>query len=93
MTGHDPTIWLPEFWGEALEDPENHLFICDDIWEAKNITNGDINLAQLRITLRHSVLYWYMSLDVNSLPRVTKTIIDLKKLLINEFQKPISEEQ
>jgi hypothetical protein len=31
MAGHDPTIRLPEFRGEASEDPEKHLFICEKI--------------------------------------------------------------
>jgi hypothetical protein len=31
MAGHDPTIRLPEFRGEALEEPEKHLFICENI--------------------------------------------------------------
>jgi hypothetical protein len=35
MVGHDPTIRLPEFRGEASKDPEKHLFICKNIWEAK----------------------------------------------------------
>jgi hypothetical protein len=35
MEGHDPTIRLPEFWGEAFEDPKNNLFICEKKWEAK----------------------------------------------------------
>jgi hypothetical protein len=34
-----------------------------------------------------------MSLDINSPLGVTKTIVDVKKILINEFQKPISEVQ
>jgi hypothetical protein len=33
MAGHDPTIVLPEFQGEAVEDLEKHLFICANIWE------------------------------------------------------------
>ena len=33
MVRHDPTIRLPKFWGEASEDPENHLFICEKILE------------------------------------------------------------
>jgi hypothetical protein len=45
MVGHDPTIRLPEFWGEAPEDPEKHLFICEKIWEAKKITYEDTKLA------------------------------------------------
>jgi hypothetical protein len=31
MAGHDPTIRLPEFQGEAVEDFEKHLFICAKI--------------------------------------------------------------
>jgi hypothetical protein len=34
-----------------------------------------------------------MSVDVNSPPEVIRTITDVKKLLINEFQKPSSEDQ
>jgi hypothetical protein len=34
-----------------------------------------------------------MSLDTNNIPRTTRTLDDIKKLLINEFQKPISEDQ
>jgi hypothetical protein len=34
-----------------------------------------------------------MSLATNSPPRTTRTIGDIKKLLINEFQKPSSEDQ
>jgi hypothetical protein len=35
MAGHDPTTRLPEFKGEVLEDPEKHLLIYENIWEAK----------------------------------------------------------
>jgi hypothetical protein len=31
MEGHDPTIKLPEFRREAIEDPKKHLFICSKI--------------------------------------------------------------
>jgi hypothetical protein len=34
-----------------------------------------------------------MSLAANSPPRTTRTIRDIKKLLINEFQNPSSEDQ
>jgi hypothetical protein len=93
MERHDPTIRLPEFRGEASEDPEKHLFICEKIWEAKQITDEDTKLAQLAITLRDCALDWYMSIAVNNPPRVTRTIEDVKNLLINEFQKPSSEDQ
>jgi hypothetical protein len=45
MPGHDPTIRLPEFRGEATEDPEKNLFICAKIWEEKKITDKDTKLA------------------------------------------------
>jgi hypothetical protein len=32
------------FEGEASEDPEKHLFICEKIWEEKKITDEDTNL-------------------------------------------------
>jgi hypothetical protein len=31
MARHDPTIKLPEFRGEASEDPKKHIFICEKI--------------------------------------------------------------
>jgi hypothetical protein len=34
-----------------------------------------------------------MSLAANNPPGTTRTIVDIKKLLINEFQKPILEDQ
>jgi hypothetical protein len=92
MVGHDPTIRLPEFKGEASEDREKHLFIYENTWEEKQITNEDTKPEQLDITLRYRTLYWYMSLATNNPPRTTKTIGDIKKLLINEFQKPSSYE-
>jgi hypothetical protein len=56
MAGHDPTIRLPEFRGEAAEDHEKHLFICEKICEEKQITDEDTKLAQLAITLRDHAL-------------------------------------
>jgi hypothetical protein len=93
MAGHDPTIRLLEVKGEALEDPEKHMFIYEKIWEEKQIMNEDTKLAQLEITLRDRTLDWYMSLAKNNPPRTTRPIVDIKKLFINEFQKPSSEDQ
>jgi hypothetical protein len=88
MAEHDPTIRLLEFWGEETEDSEKHLFICAKIWEAKQIIDEDTKLAQLAIMLRDRALDWYMSLDTNNAPGMTRTLVDIKKLLINDFQKP-----
>jgi hypothetical protein len=90
MAAHDPTIRLPEFKGEALKDPNKNLFICEKIWEAKQIIDEDTKLVQLAITLRDCTLDWYMSLAAKSPPGTTRMIVDIKKLLINEFPNPNS---
>jgi hypothetical protein len=43
--------------------------------------------------LRDCALDWNMSLDTNSAPRMTRTLVDINKLSINEFQKPSLEDQ
>ena len=43
--------------------------------------------------LRDRALDWYMSLDANGAPRKTRTLTDIKKLLVNEFQNLSSENQ
>jgi hypothetical protein len=85
MEGHDPTIRLLEFRGEAPEDSKKHLFICANIWEEKHITDEDTKLAQLAFMLRDRALEWYMSLDMNNAPGMMRPLTDIKKLLINEF--------
>jgi hypothetical protein len=69
------------------------VFICEKIWEEKHITDEDTKLAQLTITLRDHALDCYMILAMNNSPRKTRKIVDIKTLLINKFQKPISEDQ
>jgi hypothetical protein len=69
------------------------MFICEKIWEGKQIIDEDTKLEQLVITLRDHTLDLYMSLETYNPPGTTKTIADAKKLLINEFQKPSSEDQ
>jgi hypothetical protein len=93
MAGNDPTIRLPEFKGEASEDTKKHLFICEKIWEEKQITDEDTKLPKLPITLRDHALDWYISLATKHPPGTTRMIVDINKLLINEFQKPSSEDQ
>jgi hypothetical protein len=45
MAGHDPTIRLLDLKGEALKDPKKKLFICENIWEEKHITDEDTKLS------------------------------------------------
>jgi hypothetical protein len=85
MEGRDPMIRLPEFQREASKDPEKHVFICEKIWDAKKIKDEDTKIAQLAIMLRNPALDWYMSLDVTNPPGVTRTIPDMKIILLNDF--------
>jgi hypothetical protein len=49
--------------------------------------------VQLVIILTDRVLNRYMILETNSVPVMTRTLDDIKKLLINEFQKLSSKDQ
>jgi hypothetical protein len=50
-------------------------------------------MAELEITLRDRALDWYISLATNNPPWTTRTIADIKKLLINEFHNMSLEDQ
>jgi hypothetical protein len=69
------------------------LFICEKIWEEKKITDEDTKVAQLEITFRDHTLDWYMGLSTNNPTGTPTTVADVKRQLINEFQKPSSEDQ
>jgi len=49
--------------------------------------------VQLDIKLRDHTLNWYRILATNIPPETTKMIVDINNLLINEFHKPILEDQ
>jgi hypothetical protein len=93
MPGADPTIWLPEFHGEGSEDPTKNLFIFENIWEAKHVMDEDRKVDQLTIIFRNRALEWFMSLSMKNLQGAPKTVANVKKELINEFQRPSSEDQ
>jgi hypothetical protein len=93
MEGAYPTIQLPCFHGEGSDDTEKHLFICENILAVKHITNEDTKLVQLAIRFKDCTLDWYMGLVVN-IPLGAPTIVkDVKKELINEFQRLSSEDK
>jgi hypothetical protein len=56
MAGVDSLIRLPEFQGVGLEDPEQHLFLCEKIWAAKNVQDEAMKIAHLARTFRGNVL-------------------------------------
>jgi hypothetical protein len=59
----------------------------------KQIIHEDTKISHISVMLRDRALVWYTILDANNSLGTTRMIRDIKKLLINEFQKPISEDQ
>ena len=51
---------LPVFKGTRLEDPEQHWFLCEVVWNIKQDGDDDIKMAQLTTTFRDRVLNWFM---------------------------------
>ena len=77
------------FKGSRLEDPEQHWFLCEAMWNVKQVTDDDIKMAQLTTTFRDRALNWFMkysNAEVRTLPQA-------KVALITEFKKPKSESQ
>jgi hypothetical protein len=60
--------------------------------EKNQITNKDTKVAQLEITFRDLTLYKYISLVAKNPMKTHITVTEVKRQLINEFQKPISED-
>ena len=82
---------LPIFRGDGSEDPDQHWFLCEAIWNIKNITDEVVKRNQFSITLRDRALRWYMKL-VQGLAQ-PKPLNEINNMLIAEFKKPKSESQ
>ena len=75
---------LPVFMGLGLEDPQQHWFLCDAMWNVKQVTNDDIKMAQLTTTFRDRALNWFMKYSNAQV----RTLPEVKVVLIAEFKKP-----
>jgi hypothetical protein len=82
---------LPIFRGDGSKDPYQHWFLCEAVWNIKNVTDEAVKRAQFSTTLRDRVLSWYMKL-VQGLAQ-PKPLNEIKNALIAEFKKPKSESQ
>jgi hypothetical protein len=47
---------LPIFRGDGYEYPDQHWFLCEAIWNIKNVTNEAIKRTQFITTLRDRAL-------------------------------------
>ena len=50
------------FRGTGVEDPDQHFFICEVVWNIKQVQNDDIKRVQLTTTFRDRALRWFMNI-------------------------------
>jgi hypothetical protein len=71
---------LPIFKGDGSQDPDQHWFLCEAIWNIKSITDEAIKRIQFSTMLRDHTLRWYMKL-VQGLTQ-PKPLNEIKNALI-----------
>jgi hypothetical protein len=47
---------LPIFRGDGFEDPDQHWFLCEVVWNIKNVTDEAVKRTQFSTTLRYRPL-------------------------------------
>ena len=84
-------IKLPVFRGTGAEDPNQHFFLCEAVWNIKQVQNDDTKKAQLATTFRDRALTWFMKFLTSMQQSIT--IQEIKAKLKKEFKKPKLESQ
>ena len=56
---HHHSVHIPIYEGE--EDPIQHLFVCERMWDAVDMSDDDKKIAQFVGALRKRALTWYMN--------------------------------
>jgi hypothetical protein len=79
---------LLEFKGIGSEDPEQHMFVCETIWIAKNVHDEGEKIMQLEKMFRGRTLFWYMKLQSTTPSGQTRTLLEITQALLKEFKKP-----
>ena len=82
-------IKLLVFQGIGAKDPDQHFFLCEAVWNIKQVQNDDTKRAQLETTFRDKALTWFMKFSTSM--QQPKTIQEIKDELKKEFKKPKSE--
>jgi hypothetical protein len=71
---------LPIFKGDGSKDPDQHWFLCEAVWNIKNVTDEAVKRTQFSTTLRDGALSWYMKLVQGLAQR--KPLNEIKNVLI-----------
>jgi hypothetical protein len=93
MVNEDSTLRLPAFHGMERDDVEQDWFTCEDIWFVKRFMDGESNISQLETTFRNIALKWYMKYKVTALVGQIRSLTEIKRDILREFQKPKSKSQ
>ena len=93
MTNKDNTMRFPVFHGTGNEYAQKHYFTCEAIQYVKRIVDEESKIVQLETTFRDRALTWYMKYKATAPAGQEKNLTDIKKDLLTEFHKPISESQ
>ena len=75
-------IKLPVFRGTGLEDPYHHWFLCEAMWNVKQVIGNDIKMVQLTTTFRDRALNWFMKYSNGQ----ARTLAEVKNALTAEFK-------
>ena len=59
-------IKLPIFRGIGAEDLDQHFFLCEEVWNIKQVHNDDTKKAQLATTFRDRALTWFMKFSTST---------------------------
>jgi hypothetical protein len=72
--------------GDGSENPDQHWFLCESIWNINNVTDKAVKRTHFSTTLRDRALNWYMN-RVQGLSQ-PKPLNEIKNELISEFKTP-----
>ena len=84
---------LPLFHGNRTKDPKEYQFLCEEVQTIKQNQDDDVKKVQLVTTLRGRALDWFMKLVQVPMGNLVKTLVEIRKGLIEEFRKPKYESQ
>jgi hypothetical protein len=87
MTGLYKTLRLLEFQGVWSEDLEQHIFLCETIWVAKNVQDEAINIIHLETTFISHALVWYMKVHSTTPSGQARNLLEIRQALLKEFKK------
>ena len=57
---------LPVFRGTGAKDPDQHFFMCEAVWNIKQVQNDDTKKAQLETIFRDRSLTWFMKFSTRT---------------------------